>query len=160
MAAEMALLDSPRISGLVLVDAVGIDVPGHPVVDFFSLTLPEVAQYSYHEPDKFRIDPSTLSTDQQAAMAGNRASLATYAGTAMTDPGLAARLAGVTAPTLVLWGESDRVVDVDFGRAFAAAIPSARLRLLPQTGHLPQIETPEPMLNALWGFITVGATSS
>ncbi|MFC4948597.1 alpha/beta fold hydrolase [Pseudonocardia sp. GCM10023141] len=38
--AEMALLDASRISGIVLVDAVGIDVPEHPPVGFFALTPP------------------------------------------------------------------------------------------------------------------------
>ena len=49
----------------------------------------------------------------------------------MTDPGLRARLGQVTVPTLVVWGDSDRIVDPDYGRAYAAAIPGARLRLLP-----------------------------
>ncbi len=34
VAAELALLGSPRVSGYVLVDAVGIEVPGHPVPNF------------------------------------------------------------------------------------------------------------------------------
>jgi pimeloyl-ACP methyl ester carboxylesterase len=42
IAAEIALLRSPRVSGLVLIDAVGIDVPGHPVADFFSMPMDEV----------------------------------------------------------------------------------------------------------------------
>jgi len=86
-------------------------------------------------------------------MAGNRASLAVYAGTTMGgDPSLAGRLAGVKVPTLVLWGEADRIGDPDFGRAFAAAIPGAQFRLLTGTGHLPQIETPEQLLEAVWTF--------
>jgi pimeloyl-ACP methyl ester carboxylesterase len=36
VASEVALLGSPRVSGLVLVDAVGIEVDGHPVADFFA----------------------------------------------------------------------------------------------------------------------------
>jgi len=44
IAAEMALLKSPRISRIILVNAVGIEVPGHPVADFFSLTLDQVFQ--------------------------------------------------------------------------------------------------------------------
>jgi len=46
----MALLDTKRISSFVLVDAVGIEVPGHPIADFFSLTLKQVAELSYHDP--------------------------------------------------------------------------------------------------------------
>src|SRR3954451_1351088 len=111
IAAGMALLGSDRIGRLVLVDAVGIEVAGHPVVDFFSLTLDDVARLSYHEPERFRIDPSAMSAAQRAVMAGNRAALARYGGTTMVDPTLRDRLAGVGLPVLVLWGESDRIAD-------------------------------------------------
>jgi pimeloyl-ACP methyl ester carboxylesterase len=152
IAAEMALLGSARISSFILVDAVGIEVPGHPAADFFSLTMDQVADLAYFEPDKFRIDPAALPPAARQAMAGNRAALAAYAGQAMSDPGLAARLAGVTAPALVLWGEADRIADPDYGRAFAAAIPGARFQLLTGTGHLPQLETPGQLLGPVWDF--------
>jgi pimeloyl-ACP methyl ester carboxylesterase len=109
--AEMALLASPRINGAILVDAVGIEVPGHPIADFFSLTMDEVFTLSFHNPEPFRIDPATLPPAAQAIAAGNRAALATYAGTAMSDPTLAGRLAHVELATLVLWGDSDRIAD-------------------------------------------------
>ncbi len=85
-------------------------------------------------------------------MPGNRASLAVYAGTTFTDPGLAARLVGITVPTLAVWGEADQICDPDYGPAYAAAIPSAQFRLLARTGHLPQIETPGQLLDAIWDF--------
>lgn len=62
------------------------------------------------------------------------------------------RLAAVTVPTLVLWGQSDRMVDPDYGRAFAEAIPTATYRPLEGTGHLPQLETPDLALDAVWEF--------
>jgi pimeloyl-ACP methyl ester carboxylesterase len=153
IAAEMALLDTNRISSFVLVDAVGIVVPGHPVVDFFSLTPRQVAELSYHDPDRFGIDPSKLPPEALKAMAGNRETLAVYAGTSMNSAGLAERLAGVTSPSLVVWGDSDQIADVTYGRAFADAIPGARFQLLKDTGHLPQIETPGELLNAVWAFV-------
>jgi hypothetical protein len=67
----------------------------------------------------------------------------------MTDPGLGARLAGVRVPTLVVWGEADRIADPDYGRAYAAAIPGARFALLRGTGHVPQVETPQLLISAL-----------
>jgi pimeloyl-ACP methyl ester carboxylesterase len=152
IAAEMALLDTSRVSGFVLVDAVGIEVQGHPIADFFSLTPRQVAELSYHDPDRFGIDPSKLSSEALKLMAGNRATLAVYGG-AMNEAGLDDRLAGVTTPTLVVWGDSDRIADVDYGRAFAKAIPGARFQLLPDTGHLPQIETPEQLLDAVSAFV-------
>jgi pimeloyl-ACP methyl ester carboxylesterase len=149
IAAELALLHSPRVDRLILIDAVGVDVPEHPVLDIFPMSLSELADFSYHTPDAFRIDESTMSDAQRAGLAANRAALRTYGGS-MTDPSLRERLAAVTVPTLVIWGESDRVVTPDYGRAFAAAIPGARFELLPATGHVPQIETPESLLLTLW----------
>jgi len=150
IAAEMALLASPRISGAIIVDAVGIEVPGHPIADFFSLTMDEVFTLSFHNPEPFRVDPATLPPAAQAIAAGNRAALATYAGTAMSDPTLAGRLARVELATVVLWGDSDRIADPDYGRAYADAIPLARFELLPGTGHMPQLETPEQLMNVIW----------
>jgi uncharacterized RmlC-like cupin family protein len=89
-----------------------------------------------------------MSAEQRELMAGNRATLAEYGG-AMVDPTLRGRLGGILIPTLVLWGEADRIADPDYGRAFAAAIPGARFRLLTETGHVPQIETPQQLLTAI-----------
>src|SRR6266702_6855364 len=158
IAAEMALLKSARAGAFVLVDAVGIEVPGNPVVDFFSLTARQVAEHSYHEPDKFGIDPTKLPPEALQAMAGNRAALTVYAGEQMYDESLASRLSGVTVPTLVLWGDSDRIADADYGRAFAAAIPGAEFKMLANTGHLPQIETPAQLLAAIWSFSSARST--
>jgi len=152
IAAEMALLDTSRISSFVLVDAVGIVVQEHPIADFFSLTPRQIAEISYHDPDRFGIDPSKLAPEALKVMAGNRATLAVYAGTSMKDAGLAGRLAAVTTPTLVVWGDSDRIADTDYGRAFADAIPGSQFQLLPNTGHLPQVETPGLLLEAVWEF--------
>ena len=148
--AEIALLRSPRVSGIVLIDAVGIEVPGHPVADFFSLTMDQVFTLSFHNPAPFRIDPSTLPPAAQAVAAGNRAAIATYAGASMSDPALAGRLGTLEIPTLVLWGDSDGIVDLDYGRAYAAAIPMARFQVLPATGHSPQLETPDQVIDAIW----------
>ncbi|MGH3382701.1 MAG: alpha/beta fold hydrolase [Actinoallomurus sp.] len=152
IAAEMALRAPERLGGIVLVDAVGIEVADHPVVDFFSLTPEEVARLSYHDPAPFRVDPASLSAAQREVMAGNRAALARYGGASMADPSLRVRLGGLRVPALVLWGDSDRIAGPDYGRAFAAAIPGARFDLLTATGHVPQIETPEQLLAAIGAF--------
>jgi pimeloyl-ACP methyl ester carboxylesterase len=152
IAAELAVLGSPRIDRVILVDAVGVEVPGSTTVDFFSLGLADIADYSFFDPDKFRIDPATLPPAALAAMPGNRAALAVYGGERMSDPTLEARLAAVSVPTLVIWGEADRIADVDHGRAFAAAVPGARFELMPETGHLPQVETPERLLHIVATF--------
>ncbi len=159
VAAEIALLASPRVASVVIMNATGIEVPGHPVADFFALSLDELTDLSYHDPARFRLDPATVTERQKALMGTNRQAIAVYAGRTMTDPTLAARLARVTVPTLVLWGQSDRVVDPEYGRAYAAAIPGARYQPLPRTGHLPQLESPDLALGAIWDFAVEHAAS-
>ncbi|MFZ0169401.1 MAG: alpha/beta hydrolase [Candidatus Dormiibacterota bacterium] len=152
IAAEMALIGSARMSGAVLIDAVGIQAPGHPVADFFSLSMDQMFALSFHDPDRFRFDPSTLPPAAQAIAAGNRSALASYAGTAMSDPTLRERLSCLDMAVLVLWGDSDRIADAEYGRAYAEAIPMARFQLLRNTGHQPQMETPDQVLKAVWDY--------
>lgn len=152
IAAELALLEPTRVTRLVLVNATGIEVPGHPVADVFSLSMAELSQLSYHDPQRFRIDPSKFTPEQTALFATNRAALKVYGGSAV-DSGLRERLRALTQPALVVWGEADRIVDSDYGRAYAEAMPHGRFQLLARTGHVPQIETPELLAETLWPFI-------
>ncbi len=152
IAAEIALLGSPRVSGVVLVDAAGLELSDSPIADFFSLTMDQVADLSYYRPDAFRLDLDHMPEAQKAMMAANRGALGVYAGRAMADPELLDRLSSVTVPVLVIWGEADRIIPVEHGRAYAKAIPDARFLLLPEAGHLPQLETPDRLLAAVWGF--------
>lgn len=149
VAAELALLAPDRIGSLVLIDAIGIDVPDHPVADVPNLTPEQVTDLAFHDPDRFRIDPATLPPEAQAAMAADGAALAAYTGGSPVDPTLAGRLGGITVPTLVLWGDDDGIVGPGYGQAYAAAIPGARFRLIESAGHLPQLEAPEPTLRAI-----------
>jgi pimeloyl-ACP methyl ester carboxylesterase/mannose-6-phosphate isomerase-like protein (cupin superfamily) len=152
IAAEIAVLGSPRVSGVVLVDAAGLELADSPIADFFSLTMDQVADLSYYRPDAFRLDLDHMPEQQKAMMAANRAALGVYAGRAMADPGLLDRLASVTVPVLVIWGEADRIIPVEHGRAYAKAIPNARFLLLPESGHLPQLEAPDRLLAAVRDF--------
>ena len=157
IASEIALLDTSRVGRFVLVDAVGIQVEGHPIIDFFSLTPRQIAEASYHDPDRFGIDPTKLPPEAQKAMAANRSALASYTGPAMSDPSLVERLAAATRPALVLWGDADRIVDAEYGKAWARAIPGAQFGLLTETGHLPQLESPQKLMSAVWTFAASGA---
>ncbi|MDQ0945686.1 alpha/beta fold hydrolase [Streptomyces sp. V1I1] len=115
IAAELALLHSPRVSRIILVNAVGIHVEDAPVTDISGLTPDELSRLSFHDPAPFRVDSASLTEQQLAA---NRKALAVYGGQPpMTDPSLRDRLGGITTPALVLWGESDEVVTPAYGRA-------------------------------------------
>jgi pimeloyl-ACP methyl ester carboxylesterase len=52
----------------------------------------------------------------------------------------------------VIWGESDRIVDVAYGRAFARAFAHGRFELVPKAGHMPHLEQPERVLALLRGL--------
>ena len=157
IAAEIALLNSPRISHVVLVDAAGLRIDAHPGPDFFSLSLDQVTDLSYFRPDKFRIDLDSIPAQQQAIIAANRSALARYGGTPMDDPSLLGRLPAAAVPVLVVWGAADRMIPVEQGQAYAAAIPGAEFRLISGAGHLPQLETPDELLEIVWDFATAPA---
>ena len=58
------------------------------------------------------------------------------------------RLAEIEIPTLLVWGEDDLIIPLTAGRSYARRIPGARLEVLEDTGHLPQLERPA-QFNAL-----------
>ncbi len=153
IAAEMAVRGSSRLSSIVLVDAAGIQVEGHPVADVFPLTPDELSALSYHNPAAFRVDPATLTPQQIAGRAANFKALEVYGRAVnMCDPKLRRRLGRVTIPALVVWGASDGVVDTDYGRAYAEAIPNAEFKIIAEAGHMPQFEQPQRLLDLVWAF--------
>ena len=145
LAAEIALLGSPRVSGAVLVDAIGIEVDGHPVADAGAMTPAELAAHAWHDPSRAPAPPANGGTGP----APDLQALVAYAGPSMADPTLLGRLGGLELPVHVIWGQSDRIADTAHAKALAAALPLSRLTILPATGHLPQLETPEELLGAL-----------
>ncbi|MGW1272408.1 alpha/beta fold hydrolase, partial [Streptomyces sp. NPDC002491] len=48
----------------------------------------------------------------------------------------------VEAPTLVLWGESDRIATPAYGKEYAASFGNARFETVAEAGHLPHLEQP------------------
>jgi pimeloyl-ACP methyl ester carboxylesterase/mannose-6-phosphate isomerase-like protein (cupin superfamily) len=153
IAAEIALLNSPRVAAVVLVDSAGLQVDSAPAADFFSLTMDQVAELSYYQPDKFRINVDQLPEPAKAAMAANREALALYGGPAMADPTLLGRLPSIAAPVLVVWGAADRMIPPEHGLAWTRAIPGAQFQLISDAGHLPQLETPATLLRLLQEFL-------
>jgi pimeloyl-ACP methyl ester carboxylesterase len=140
IAAEIALLASPRVCGVVIMNAAGLAVPGHPVADVFSLTPDELTRLSYHDRHGSAL---ILRVHRRAEGGADRqpAALAIYGGRDMADPTLAARLAAVTVPTLVLWGQSDGVVGPTTAARTRRPYRAHRTAGV-QARHLPQIESP------------------
>ena len=65
------------------------------------------------------------------------------------EHGMAGRLHQVSVPTLVIHGADDVVVPLAVGEAVAAAIPSAELVVLPETGHVPTLTRPRAVVEAI-----------
>lgn len=56
-------------------------------------------------------------------------------------------------PTLILWGERDRIIPVGHGRRAHAAMPASRLVVIEGVGHFAPLECPQAVLEAITGFI-------
>lgn len=153
IASEMGLRMSPRVGGMVLLNPVGIDTgsPDRHIVDPLAIAPAERARLAFHDPARFAIVPA--GPEAAAAMAANQQTLRAYAGDPfMHDPGLRARLADLALPSMVLWGESDGIVDVDYGRLFATSMPTSRFVPIAQAGHFPHIEQLDTVVNLIEEF--------
>jgi pimeloyl-ACP methyl ester carboxylesterase len=73
---------------------------------------------------------------------GNRQATIDRAATmrAFAKPG---DVAGIAVPTLILWGDEDKLTPVDGGKWFNTNISGSKLIIYPKIGHLPMEETPE-----------------
>jgi pimeloyl-ACP methyl ester carboxylesterase len=65
------------------------------------------------------------------------------------DPLTEAEIAAVTTPTLILWGEEDRLIPVEAGQWLAKTMPNNALVIYPKIGHLPHEEAVEATLGDL-----------
>ena len=155
VAAQLAADDSEgRIARVVIIDGAGIEVPGEPVVDFARLSPREQAEHSWHDADKFFVDPASWPPERLAAQRANMATMAVLTSAhGMSDPALQARIGDIRIPALVLWGESDRVFTPEYGRAYAAQLGNARFQSIAGAGHLPQLEQPDATFAAIDGFL-------
>jgi len=157
LAAEVAAACSDRLDKLVLVDPVGIKISDREtpdILDVFEKSPDEVRRRSWHDPDRFAPDFNAMSDEALVVYARNREALCLYAWHPyMYNPQLPRWLGRIKVPTLVLWGESDRVVTPDYGRAYARLIPGSRFELIEAAGHHPEIERPEAFVDRVSRFL-------
>ncbi|MDZ4854314.1 MAG: alpha/beta hydrolase [Nitrospirota bacterium] len=69
------------------------------------------------------------------------------------ESGFARRIGEITHPTLVLWGEEDRVFPIAVGEELHQTIQGSRFIRIPKAGHIPQWERPDVVNQALIIFI-------
>jgi pimeloyl-ACP methyl ester carboxylesterase len=157
LAAEVAAACCHRIDKLILVDPVGIKISDREtpdILDIFNRSPDEVRRRSWDDPDRFAPDYNAMSDEALVVHARNREALCLYAWHPyMYNPQLPRWLGRIIAPTLVLWGASDRVVSPEYGRAYAGMIPGAQFELIEQAGHHPEIEQPAALVERVARFL-------
>ncbi|RTL69741.1 MAG: alpha/beta hydrolase [Pseudonocardiaceae bacterium] len=161
-AAELAVLAPQLVRRLVLVDAFGLWLDDEPALDPFGPAA-EVAAAKWHgeppaqEPTNFVPDPA----DPHGAVLFSARNLgsATKFMWPIADRGLRRRLPLIDAPTLVVHGASDGLLPVSYAQEFARLIPDARLAVLPDAGHYPQVEQEDAFVSVVSEFLAAGTAS-
>lgn len=157
---QLALRHPDRVNALVLLDAAGFpnEKPPTAVPLAFRILKYRLGRALLRNIDNRPLIDEGLKTDvydksvitpafvdrwaefQRAP--GHRAILMSIDPTSMNNAAVPI-LQYIRAPTLVVNGESDVLVEPASARKLAAAIPGAKLIVYPQVGHLPQIEIPQ-----------------
>jgi pimeloyl-ACP methyl ester carboxylesterase len=59
----------------------------------------------------------------------------------------------IAEPTLVVWGERDRLVPTRLAQTWVDSIPNSRLELIPDSAHVPMVENPDAFTRAVLDFL-------
>lgn len=155
MAADLASRYPERVSKLVLVGASGLHVEEAPIPDIFALPIEQLLPLLFEDlTAAMALMPGSMDQAFIEAQLRERATVAHLAWTPyFHDPRLPRRLARVTAPSLLVWGEKDRFTGVAHGKAYERLLPESRLIQIPDCGHLPPIEQPEKFCEAALPFL-------
>lgn len=155
IAAEWAVRDG-RLSGVVLIDALGLRVTDAPAADILSLDPAGSRQVIFADPNSAvarETIPDNPKPEEVIGVLLARQTLARFAWQFPDSPRLQRYLYRVQAPTLIIWGESDRLVQLAHGKAYHEGIARSELVVIPDAGHLPHIETPDACARIVAQFL-------
>jgi pimeloyl-ACP methyl ester carboxylesterase len=82
-----------------------------------------------------------------------RAAMATARNLPLWEQGFALRIGEIARPTLILWGEEDKVFPHAVGRELQSTIKGSSFVLVPKAGHIPQWEQPDLVNASLMTFL-------
>ena len=168
LAWQLAVASPERVAGLILIDAGGYPVrPTSVPVGFriaqmppfnrlFEYVLPRSLIESslrnvYGDPTKVTSDAIDLYFDMAVREGNRRALVSRMSGMGSGMP--SERIADIRQPTLILWGERDRLIPPESGERFCADIRGSRLIVFPGLGHVPQEEDPVQTLAPVEAFL-------
>jgi pimeloyl-ACP methyl ester carboxylesterase len=155
LALEIAIRSTARLGGLVLIDALGVKFGARDeaeITDIYALSADEAVRHTFADPAKAP-DYASLADAAVEEVARDREAAVLYGWRPyMHNPSLTHWLHRVGVPTLVLWGDQDRIVAPVYGERLAQAIPGARSATIAAAGHYPQVEQPEKVVEAIAAF--------
>jgi pimeloyl-ACP methyl ester carboxylesterase len=93
-------------------------------------------------------------------MRGSGRPAAPYATDAIMEYDFRDRVGEIACPTLIVWGEDDRIVPVEAADAYERAIPRSRKIVFPDTGHVLMLERPAAFNAVLDEFLASSNASS
>lgn len=147
IAAEMAVRNTTAFARLVLAAPLGIKVRGRDdrdIADFHSMTREEFLAAAWANPSEGDRDLTKLADTEVAAVVRGREALTLFGWKPyMHNPRLKRWLHRIDKPTLLIWGDKDSIVTPEYGEGWRAAIPGAKLEIIPGCGHFPHWEKPE-----------------
>lgn len=108
----------------------------------------------FHDPSRIR-DEDIAEYAHEMGLPGTRAALLRTA--RQLEVASAGKYASsyrrIGAPTLLLWGQEDKITPVKSGHYLRELIPGSRLLTIPKGGHVPHMEYPQPTLIAMLEFL-------
>ena len=142
IAAEVAIRNTSRLASLTLIAPAGVRVRGIPCGDNFIWGPEETARNLFHDQRFADRLLSYTSTEEEADLAMNSRFMAARLGwePRWVNPALRHWLHRVSIPTLILWGDDDKLMPASYAPAWTERIPNSRAKIIPQCGHLPHVE--------------------
>jgi pimeloyl-ACP methyl ester carboxylesterase len=160
IAAELAVQAPHKIRSLVLLSSAGLRLPDHPIADLFLMTPEQLVDALFEDPSKSPF-PAEPDVDAVLAFYRDMTALARFSWAPfLNNPKLERRLHRITAPTLVVWPGTDKLVPIEHGRRYAELIPNAEFAVIEGCGHAMYFERPKEFAEITANFLTVGANLS
>ena len=138
LAAQIALALPGHIERLVLIAPSGLTAAAHPYLDFTAVPPDELPGHLVSDP-AFIAPFWPVQPDARLAALLAREAAATgrvMRGLPGADRALRRRLGQLAVPTLVLWGERDRVLPSGLAAEWTSALPEARAEIVAGGSHL------------------------
>jgi pimeloyl-ACP methyl ester carboxylesterase len=159
VACEVAAAYPARASRLVLIDPIGLWRDDAPVVNWMLLNPAELPSYVFRDPDTIAARRLFAPSEEGEARVTARVQLQWAMGATgkfiwpLPDKGLKKRIHRVRVPTLLVWGQDDRLVPPVYAEEFARRIPGARVETVERAGHAPHLEQPETVARLVRDFL-------